>query len=117
MSQSIYDKRYYERHKEKIAERRRAYRMANKDKRRIWNQNYRFKKFYGIDRTMYEQMVKDQGNACAICKEIKPLCVDHSHTSGKCRGLLCHKCNKAIGLLNDNPYIMQSAREYLVINM
>ena len=39
--------------------------------------------------------------------------VDHCHTTGKIRGLLCRKCNTAIGLLNDNATVLRLAAEYL----
>jgi hypothetical protein len=64
----------------------------------------------------YEEMVKAQGNTCAICKKgdlTKGLSVDHCHESKKIRGLLCDKCNLAIGLLQDSPEICYSAGDYL----
>lgn len=53
---------------------------------------------------------------CAICQvsEGMELHVDHVlHRSNKVRGLLCGKCNKAIGLLNDDPQLLDSAKRYL----
>lgn len=41
------------------------------------------------------------------------LVVDHDHTTGKVRGLLCHNCNRALGLLQDNKSYLQSAINYL----
>jgi hypothetical protein len=41
------------------------------------------------------------------------LAVDHNHTTGKIRGLLCPKCNQGIGLLMDNPLFLIRAAEYL----
>lgn len=54
---------------------------------------------YGITLKQYRQMLKKQGNACAICKRdqslfSKSLAVDHDHKSGEVRGLLCFFCNK-----------------------
>jgi hypothetical protein len=60
--------------------------------------------------------LKQQNNRCAICftdfDGIKPQ-VDHNHMTNKIRGLLCGKCNKAVGLLQDDPEIVQSAVRYL----
>lgn len=72
----------------------------------------------------YEQMVKEQDNKCAICgkeesrkrrfsEEVCPLCIDHCHTTGKIRGLLCHDCNTGIGKLKDNIVLLESAIRYL----
>lgn len=68
-------------------------------------------------------MFDEQDGKCAICRREssgllygKPrvLSVDHSHKpDGKVRGLLCHKCNMAIGLLQDNPELLRAAATYL----
>lgn len=70
---------------------------------------------YGITQNMFEALVLAQLGKCAICKanEGMDLHVDHDHRSNKVRGLLCGKCNKAIGLLNDDPQLMDSATRYL----
>lgn len=71
----------------------------------------------------YEMTVADfearfdrQGGRCAICgDEIdKEHCrIDHSHSTGKVRGLLCVSCNTGIGLLKDSPDVLVKASEYL----
>lgn len=48
------------------------------------------------------------------CHRIK-LVVDHDHATGKVRGLLCHNCNRALGLLHDNPVTINNALEYLKV--
>ena len=63
-------------------------------------------------------MFDEQGGRCKICgvhqSEIKrSLCVDHDHETGKVRGLLCGKCNTAIGLFGDNRELVKLAFEYL----
>jgi hypothetical protein len=56
-----------------------------------------------------------QNNQCAICKEkfAKTPHVDHCHTTGKVRGLLCWQCNIGIGLLKDNIEVCLAAADYL----
>lgn len=43
------------------------------------------------------------------------LVVDHNHETGKVRGLLCHNCNRALGLFKDNPSVLQKTFEYLKV--
>ena len=58
-----------------------------------------------------------QGNMCAICGATElPLFVDHDHTSGLVRGLLCHYCNIGLGGFKDDPARLQSAIRYLAKN-
>jgi hypothetical protein len=61
-------------------------------------------------------MYESQGGVCAICskhQERRPLNVDHCHNTGTIRGLLCDKCNMAIGLLEDDATLLRKAQEYL----
>lgn len=75
---------------------------------------------YGIDFSEYSQMLDDQSGVCAICSEAcvtnKRLSVDHCHTSGKVRGLLCNRCNRAIGLFGDSSRLLKIAANYLERN-
>ena len=41
------------------------------------------------------------------------LCIDHDHTTGKVRGMLCHDCNTSLGKFRDNPDILRKAADYL----
>ena len=62
-----------------------------------------------------KEMLTQQGNVCAICGSGNiPLQVDHSHSSGKVRGMLCAKCNRGLGLFYDNQKFLRKAREYLI---
>lgn len=92
---------------------------------RRWNaknpkneRRYRLKKMFGITIDDFERMDAEQGGVCAICQKPptgrqKNLCVDHCHTTGRVRGLLCDKCNRAIGLLDENPDTINRAVSYL----
>lgn len=75
------------------------------------------KRLYGININTYLEMLKDQGDVCKICKqECKTkysLSVDHDHKSGKVRGLLCNRCNRAIGMFEDNPNLLRLAAQYI----
>ena len=71
---------------------------------------------YGITSAQYDKLLVKQKGSCAICKSIptkKRLAVDHDHSTGKIRGLLCHPCNAAIGLFKDNTDFLLEAKRYL----
>lgn len=71
----------------------------------------------GVSVDDYEKMHRSQGGLCAICGKPgdgrKSLAVDHCHTSGKVRGLLCLNCNTALGHFKDNPVLLLKAALYL----
>lgn len=78
---------------------------------------YHLKKKYGLTVEEYDQMFEDQGGVCAICGT-EPygrflLSVDHCHSTGEIRGLLCHPCNGGLGCFKDNIALMNDAIEYL----
>ena len=60
--------------------------------------------------------MSDQGGKCWICQGdngLKALCIDHDHKTNNVRGLLCNLCNRAIGLLRDDPELIDKAAEYI----
>lgn len=71
---------------------------------------------FGITVEEYDSMFEAQRGLCAICSKTsdRKLAVDHCHTTSKVRGLLCFKCNTAIGKLNDSPKLVAQALEYLM---
>lgn len=79
-------------------------------------------KAFGITIAEYDKMVKKQKNLCAICLKpecgksqygTKKLAVDHCHVTGRVRGLLCEKCNRAIGQLHEDIEALERAIKYL----
>lgn len=75
---------------------------------------YQRKHNYGITEPEYQQLLERQNNSCAVCEdEMTPPQVDHCHTSGKVRGLLCKPCNLALGLFKDRANSLLRAAEYL----
>ena len=83
--------------------------------------NAELQRRYGITQQDYEVMIAEQNNQCAICNATEPggrhnsgyFVVDHCHTTGKVRKLLCHNCNTALGLVGDNISTLQKMIEYL----
>jgi hypothetical protein len=79
-----------------------------------WEQNLIRK--YGITAEQYAEMLEGQQGLCAICLRPpgkKRLHVDHCHSSGRVRGLLCDDCNLGIGKLGDDAARVTSAAAYL----
>jgi hypothetical protein len=73
---------------------------------------------YGLTMADFNALLESQGGVCAICKGDRNgpgarFHVDHCHDNDKVRGLLCSRCNTAIGLLQDNPELAESAASYL----
>ena len=70
---------------------------------------------YGLTVEQFEEMVVAQNGCCAICgtADERGLVVDHDHTDGRVRGLLCHACNVAIGFMKDDPERLLRAVQYL----
>ena len=79
------------------------------------SRKHNLKHRYGITEQEYNEMSTVQNHCCKICncKPIKPLYVDDCHITNKVRGLLCHKCNVALGHMNDDPKQLLNAVEYL----
>ncbi len=80
--------------------------------------NYNLKRKFGITLEEYNVKLKKQGDKCMICKistkeNGKRLAVDHNHTSGSVRDLLCANCNAAIGFLQENVQIAKNALKYI----
>jgi hypothetical protein len=74
---------------------------------------------YGITLAEYNAMLEKQDYKCAICGnedevEGRRLAIDHCHTKGNVRGLLCGKCNRGLGLFYDNLDLLEKAKDYLI---
>ncbi len=98
--------------------RHKVWRDANPEKTRAWSRRTGLGR-YGLTQDDYDRMSAEQDGRCAICgggprgDSNAVLSVDHDHETGKVRGLLCGPCNKAIGLLADNPNLLRAALAYL----
>ena len=79
---------------------------------------------YGLSGQEPLKMLLRQDHRCAICRKpetardksgnVRKLAIDHCHEIGKTRGLLCSKCNLALGLFQDSWLVLDNAQEYLV---
>jgi len=98
------------------AYRKRNWKPCPPEKKRAEN----LKRRYGIDVETFQLMLEEQDYTCQICPtkhtEDLPLCVDHCHTTGKIRGLLCNRCNLVIGHAKDNISTLENAITYLQLH-
>lgn len=118
----------YQKNREKRKAQGAAWRAANREK---WNaysaenrvthlrqrQSSRLRKLYTITIEDYEVMLESQDGMCAICKGHERtgtlFSVDHDHSTGVIRGLLCRSCNSGIGFFKDDIVRVQAAVDYL----
>jgi hypothetical protein len=100
---------------------RRGY-LARKARNPEGDRDLELKRDFGISMEEYKVMHSKQGGVCAICKEpekviykgtLRSLSVDHCHQTGKVRGLLCTKCNRGLGLLQDSLDLLKKSVAYL----
>jgi len=69
---------------------------------------------YGLTAAEYDNLAAGGCHICGLeCGSGNKLAVDHDHATGKIRGALCGKCNRGIGLLGDDPFLLRCALAYL----
>ena len=110
---SLKAKEWVKNNPEKIKEINKTWADNNPDK---VNERW-LKQCYGINLLQYGAMLEKQNGVCAICS-VKPqlkekLFVDHCHTTGEIRGLLCRFCNTALGFFKDDTNNLSNAIKYL----
>lgn len=102
--------------KERTSEYKKAYNLDKQD-------YIRYKRLYdkyGVTKEWYFEQLEKQDHKCAICSCEEPrgngnvhFHVDHCHSTGKVRGLLCSSCNTALGNFKDSTELMRKAIEYI----
>ena len=97
--------------------------VKNKNKVLINHRHRHLEKTYNLTSKQYLEMMIEQQNRCAICEnyetrilksgDVKPLSVDHNHSTGEVRQLLCNDCNAMLGYARENITTLQNAIFYL----
>lgn len=111
--------------KECQAEQARAWYANNPERANDNRRRHQLRSLYGLTVEQYNALLREQAGVCAVCGKGEPnahgrtgkqfrLSVDHCHETGEVRGLLCQSCNRAIGLLGDDPTLMRKAISYLL---
>lgn len=76
----------------------------------------RLEREYGMTRADFDELLARQSGQCAICygqPDKRGWHVDHDHSTGEVRGILCGPCNNGLGHFRDSPYLMRNAIDYL----
>lgn len=130
-----YNREYYEKNKERLREYAKAYRDAHIDERRAAERQWRLAnpdrikennranrrrerfKQHGIAEEDYLAMMQERDGLCDICRKECPvvgsLSIDHDHSTGRIRGLLCKQCNSGLGFFRDSCENLARAIDYL----
>lgn len=107
-----------ERRRRQVREANRRYRARHRERWLAIRRRSELKCRYGITPEERTALLVAQGHKCASCKNPLTLGnVDHCHTSGMVRGIICHGCNIAIGHANDDPTRLRRMAAYLEKNM
>ena len=91
-------------------------RKNNPEKTKQYYKTANRRRNYNLEPEEYELLLEKSKNLCMICSSPpskKSLHIDHDHKTGKVRGLLCHGCNTALGLLKEDLSIMKKLIEYI----
>jgi hypothetical protein len=120
-------RKWQTKNKDKVLENTKRWQADNKDKIKDWqikNKQKRYEsawkhklqKNFNITPEIYNQKFKEQTGLCKICNkgQEQKLAVDHCHTTGKVRDLLCRKCNLGLGCFFDNVDLLQKSIQYLL---
>lgn len=81
-------------------------------KKKYWR-TFRLKTRYGLTEEDYQRMYDKQNGVCCIChrpQKTGPLHVDHNHTTGAVRGLLCAPCNRVIGYMENANWFAEASK-------
>lgn len=112
------ERAYRQKNKRKIREQKKAWRKANPDKHNAANKRWKINAMLKL--CDFDALLAQQNGKCAICRNASTgrkksgrLAIDHCHSTGKVRGLLCHRCNTMLGQSKDSPEILRAAALYL----
>jgi 5-methylcytosine-specific restriction endonuclease McrA len=124
--------RYYLKHKERLVQEARDKRAKDPEKHKSYVRKWKSKNpdrervrnlaQFGLTVEQYDAMHEAQGGVCAICKQpetssrggkVYRLAVDHNHNTGEVRGLLCFKCNSAMGSFEKRGVPLENVIRFL----
>lgn len=86
---------------------------ANVKKNHGGGRQFQLKRRYKTDPVVLEWMSLQQEGLCAVCGEPSGRHVDHDHTTGEVRGIVCFNCNRGLGYFGDDLRMFYLAADYL----
>ena len=119
---------YHKENRTKFVAKAKAWAEANPERYREQHRGIQHRKRlrrFGITQAEYDALLSAQAGLCAVCGQLPPvhhcrrfagadsLSIDHSHKTGKVRGLLCRKCNLALGNISESEKIALGLLEYI----
>jgi len=126
MNRKEYNKKYYQKNKEKYKNHRqknkeyykeygKKYYQKNKEELRKDAKKRQLLREYNLSKEEFEKIFLKQNCECAICHKLfeNMPCVDHNHKTNKVRGLLCISCNVLIAMAQDDIIILENTIKYL----
>lgn len=90
-----------------------TWKSKNLEKSRLSDRKRHYIRTYDLTTELAEQLVQNRVGECCICGSVSPLVVDHCHTTGKVRGLICSACNSVLGYSRDNIKTLENSIKYL----
>ncbi|WP_235828762.1 endonuclease VII domain-containing protein [Actinomadura rubteroloni] len=90
-------------------------RVSDEAKRRLYGsqRSYLLQLRYGLTEAQVDEMIAGQGGICVLCLRDPAVHVDHDHSTGAVRSILCFRCNGGLGQFDDNPRRLYEAADYL----
>ena len=108
---SIANKDRYKRSDKEVLRERRKKNPCNTYE---YRKTYRLKSRFGLTTEQFSAMILEQNNKCKICGcDMEEPQVDHNHTTGKVRALLCRPCNTSLGMVKENTETLYNMISYI----
>lgn len=108
---SLYNKLDYQENRDLRLKREKERRASNPEAFQRTKLKCRLKTQFGLPVSVYDTMLEQQNGMCAICNSgnhpNSVFDIDHNHTTGEIRGLLCRRCNRLLGQFKDDPNIIE----------
>lgn len=105
-----WNRRHREKNGDKLRAQRKARYAANRKGEARKQLAWRVRKDFGLTLEEYDALV---AMPCALCGATENIVLDHCHETNRVRGPLCQTCNKALGMLGDDPTRLRAAADYL----
>lgn len=89
------------------------HRLKHSKKYKLTDRKKHLRTKYNLTPEQVDVMKTKQASKCAICFRETALDIDHNHSTNQIRALLCRRCNRVIGMMCEDPFIVRRAAEYL----